>query len=59
MSYPSRLKLFKAWAKAMEQGATVGKPDYSMRGKRKFHVKRRKKTRRPRRTRRARQKVQD
>jgi len=31
MSYPTRLKLFKAWAKAMEQGAQVGNPDYSRR----------------------------
>lgn len=29
MSYPTRLKLFKAWAKAMEMGATVDKPNYS------------------------------
>lgn len=28
MSHPSNLKKFRAWAKAMEQGATVGKPDY-------------------------------
>lgn len=28
MSYPTKLKLFKAWAKAMEEGATVDKPNY-------------------------------
>jgi len=28
MSHPSRLDLFKAWAKAMEAGATVDKPNY-------------------------------
>jgi len=28
MSYPTKLKLFKAWAKAMEDGATVDKPNY-------------------------------
>jgi len=28
MSYPRTLKLFKAWAKAMEEGATVDKPNY-------------------------------
>lgn len=33
MSYPSKLKLFRAWAKAMEQGAQVGSPDYSSSGK--------------------------
>lgn len=27
-SYPSTLALFRAWAKAMEMGATVGKPRY-------------------------------
>jgi len=26
--YPSRLKMFKAWAKAMEEGAVVGTPMY-------------------------------
>jgi len=26
--YPSKLKNFKAWAKAMEEGATVGRPSY-------------------------------
>jgi len=29
MSHPSRVRLFRAWAKAMEQGATVGTPDYT------------------------------
>lgn len=28
MSYPKRLKDFKAWAKAMEEGATVDRPSY-------------------------------
>jgi len=28
--YPRKLKLFKAWAKAMEGGATVDKPSYSL-----------------------------
>jgi len=28
MSYPTKLKLFKAWAKAMEEGATVDRPNY-------------------------------
>lgn len=32
-SYPSKLKQFRAWAKAMEQGAQVGNPDYSSSGK--------------------------
>jgi len=27
-TYPSKLKLFKAWAKAMEDGANVDKPNY-------------------------------
>jgi len=27
-SYPSRLKEFKKWAKAMEEGAKVGNPAY-------------------------------
>jgi len=26
--YPTKLKLFKAWAKAMEEGATVDRPNY-------------------------------
>jgi len=29
MSYPTRLDLFKKWSRAMEQGATVDKPNYS------------------------------
>lgn len=48
MSYPRRLRLFKQWAKAMEQGATVDNPDYSRaksgnsnRRKRRIHRKRR------------------
>lgn len=28
MSYPKQLRLFKAWARAMEEGATVGNPSY-------------------------------
>lgn len=28
MSFPRQLRLFKAWAKAMEEGATVDKPSY-------------------------------
>lgn len=28
MSYPTKLHLFKKWAKAMEEGATVGQPKY-------------------------------
>lgn len=27
-THPSQLKLFKKWAKAMEEGAIVGKPSY-------------------------------
>lgn len=27
--FPKRLDLFRKWAKAMEQGATVDKPNYS------------------------------
>lgn len=27
-SYPSRVKRFTLWSKAMVQGATVGNPDY-------------------------------
>jgi len=27
--HPKQLKLFRAWAKAMELGATVDKPSYS------------------------------
>jgi len=54
MSYPTRLKLFKAWAKAMEEGATVDKPDYGKNAgttKRtpKFRMKSRRKRRRNRR----------
>lgn len=26
--YPKQLKLFKAWARAMEEGSTVDKPNY-------------------------------
>lgn len=33
MSHPKQLKRFRAWAKAMEQGATVGNPDYSSNSK--------------------------
>lgn len=33
MSYPTKLHLFKKWAKAMEEGATVDKPDYGKKGK--------------------------
>ena len=29
MSYPKRLDLFKKWAQAMVNGATVGKENYS------------------------------
>lgn len=28
MSHPTRLDIFRAWSKAMEQGAIVGKPNY-------------------------------
>lgn len=28
MSYPKRLHIFKKWAKAMEEGATVDSPHY-------------------------------
>lgn len=28
MSHPSRVDIFRAWAKAMVEGATVGKPNY-------------------------------
>lgn len=28
MSHPKQLRLFKAWAKAMEEGAIVDKPSY-------------------------------
>lgn len=28
MTHPSRLDIFRAWAKAMELGAIVGKPNY-------------------------------
>lgn len=31
MSYPTNLKKFRAWTKAMEQGATVRDPDYGKR----------------------------
>lgn len=49
MSYPTKLKLFKAWAKAMEQGATVSHPDY---GKALAPTARRKRSRKPKRSRR-------
>jgi len=41
VSYPTQLKLFKAWSKAMEQGATVGKPDYgkTLTGRRKKQLR--------------------
>lgn len=46
MSYPTRKDLFTAWAKAMVEGATVGKPHYhgtkSRKGMR-THRKKRKK----------------
>jgi len=50
MSHPKSLKLFRAWAKAMEQGAVVGNPDYTKTtrsGAKKARPKRR--ARRPRR----------
>jgi len=31
MSFPRKLKLFRAWARAMEEGATVDAPDYGKR----------------------------
>lgn len=33
MSYPTKLHLFRKWAKAMEEGATVDRPDYGKKGK--------------------------
>jgi len=39
--YPTKLKLFKAWAKAMEEGATVDRPNYGKSHTRGFRMKRR------------------
>lgn len=33
MSYPTKLHLFRKWAKAMEEGATVDRPDYGKKGR--------------------------
>lgn len=53
MSYPTRLKLFKSWAKAMEQGATVDKPDYgkTLTGSKKKQLRKKRRKRRFRRKR--------
>lgn len=50
MTFPKTLKLFRAWAKAMELNAKVDKPDYgkSLKGKKTFK-RRRKRFRRKRR----------
>lgn len=54
-TYPKRLKLFKKWARAMEQGATVDNPDYSTaRAQPKTSSKQRRKKQLPRRKRRRR-----
>lgn len=60
MSFPTRLDLFRKWAKAMEQGAKVDKPNYSPAtpsGRGMNRPKRR--ARRPRRMRRMRRKKED
>lgn len=31
MSYPTKVKLFRPWAQAMVEGATVDSPDYGKR----------------------------
>jgi len=46
--YPRTVKLFKPWAHAMVEGATVDKPNY---GKKMGLMRRRKKSRRRRRSR--------
>lgn len=49
--YPTKLRNFKAWAKAMEEGATVGRPAYKgSRTSSPTQSGRRKSTRRKRRT---------
>lgn len=37
--HPKTLKLFRAWAKAMEEGAIVGNPDYGKKSYRGTHRK--------------------
>lgn len=51
MSYPTRLDLFRAWAKAMEQGATVKTPNYGKAASNSTSGKSRTTARRPRRKR--------
>jgi len=57
MSYPTRLRLFKAWAKAMEQGAQVAKPDYGKTRTGSHPQRRRKPRKRKRRSRRSRRRM--
>jgi len=53
MSFPKQLRLFKAWAKAMEEGATVDRPSYRGTSTGRRPAKRRSRANtRPRRTRR-------
>lgn len=48
-SYPTRKKLFTAWAKAMVEGSTVGKPDYSStKARNRPHIAKRKRRKRKR-----------
>jgi len=62
MSYPKQLRLFKAWARAMEEGATVDRPSYrgtSTKNRRKRPSGASTLPRRKRRKRRTRAKTQD
>jgi len=56
MSYPTTLKLFKAWAKAMEEGAKVDKPLYTTSSQRPARKTRRSRNARARRLKRKRKK---
>lgn len=58
MSYPTKLHLFKKWAKAMEEGATVSTPKYPGTSKTTSTGRSRKHPRRMRRRKRA-KKAQD
>jgi len=51
MSHPKSVKLFKPWAHAMVEGATVGKPDYGKTKSQSSQTHRKKRKRRRRRRR--------
>jgi len=50
-TYPSRVKRFTQWSKAMVEGATVGNPDYSRTTKNRLSKPKRAKRKRKRRKR--------